>query len=72
MLHGLEARSEAAPECDVNLARELREADARVQALIDERAAVALARIKFQFRHARRVVGQRLRNDGREQRREGK
>lgn len=50
----------------MNLDQEIRLADERVQALIDEHADRLVIRNRFAWEYARRSFGQRLRNDGRE------
>ena len=52
----------------MNLDAEIREADKRIQALIDDRFDRLIIRNKFTFEYARRSMYQRLRNDGRERR----
>jgi hypothetical protein len=52
----------------MNLDAAIREADKRVQSIIDERRDRLMIRNKFTFEHARRASAQRLRNDKREQR----
>jgi len=66
VLSKLARESEAAQGGNVNLAAAIKEADARVQALINERYDRLMIRNRFIFQHARRFFGQRLRNDRRE------
>lgn len=53
----------------MNLAAELTAADRRVQQRIDELHDRAQIHIRIEGQYARRSMAQRLRNDGREQRR---
>lgn len=51
----------------MNLDQQLREADKRVQSLIDDKRDRLMIRNRFTWEHARRASAQRLRNDKREQ-----
>ena len=53
----------------MNLDAEIAAASKRVQSLIDERHDRLQIRNRFVYEHARRSMAQRLRNDGREQKR---
>ena len=52
----------------MNLDDAIKDADKRIQALIDDRFDRLIIRNKFTFEYARRSMYQRLRNDKREQR----